>query len=64
MKRRVLLATLLLAASARAGAPPCPFAAGAWPADTLPAGAPHGSQIPLDALVVLMQENRSFLLRC
>ena len=60
MKRRVLLATLLLAASARAGAPPCPFAAGARPADTLPAGAPHGSQIPLDAIVVLMQENRSF----
>jgi len=55
-----LLAALLVAQTARAQAPACPFAAGALPAATLPAGAPHGSQIPLDTIVVLMQENRSF----
>jgi phospholipase C len=38
----------------------CPFEAGALPADTLPAGAPHGDEIPIDHIVVLMQENRSF----
>ncbi len=55
-----LLALLLLAPPARGQAPACPFAAGALPVATLPAGSPHGSQIPLETIVVLMQENRSF----
>src|SRR5262249_37873742 len=38
----------------------CTFGAGALPADTLPAGTPHGSAIPIDHIVLLMQENRSF----
>jgi phospholipase C len=38
----------------------CPYEAGDLPAETLPAGAPHGDQIPIDHIVVLMQENRSF----
>jgi phospholipase C len=38
----------------------CPFAPGALPAETLPAGTPHGAAMPIDHIVVLMQENRSF----
>jgi phospholipase C len=38
----------------------CPFDAGALPADTLPASAPHGDQIPIEHIIVVMQENRSF----
>jgi phospholipase C len=45
---------------ARAQAPSCTFAAGALPSDTLPPGALHGSAIPIDHIVVLMQENRSY----
>lgn len=40
--------------------PACTFQAGALPADTLPASAPHGDQIPINHIVVLMQENHSF----
>ena len=40
--------------------PDCRFGAGALPVDTLPAGSPHGAAIPIDHIVVLMQENRSF----
>jgi len=43
-----------------AQAPPCPFGPGALPADTLAPGQPHGDQIPIDHIVVLMQENRSY----
>ena len=39
------------------GAATCPFAAGALPAAT---GTLHGSAIPIETVVVLMQENRSF----
>jgi phospholipase C len=54
------LAALLTAAAARAGkVPKCLFGPGALPAQTLP-GRPHGAQIPIDHVVVLMQENRSF----
>lgn len=38
----------------------CTHDAGALPVDTLPPGAPHGAAIPIDHVVVLMQENRSF----
>src|SRR4029450_9873423 len=53
------LVTALSASSAAAG-DACPFQAGALPVETLPSGAPHGPQIPIDHIVVLMQENRSF----
>jgi len=44
------------------GCPPvdCPFRAGALPETTLASDAPRGEQIPIDHIVVLMQENRSF----
>lgn len=38
----------------------CTFGAGALPVDTLPPGTPHGNQIPINHIVVFMQENRSF----
>jgi phospholipase C len=41
-------------------APLCQFHAGALPAQTLPNAAPHGGQIPIEHIIVLMQENRSF----
>jgi phospholipase C len=55
------LALLGSAAAARAGdGAACPFDAGALPVETLPQGLPHGEEIPIDHVVVLMQENRSF----
>jgi phospholipase C len=57
----VALLGIVLVSSAFAEDPAsCPFGPGALPADTLPAGAPHGAAIPIDHVVVLMQENRSF----
>jgi phospholipase C len=58
----VVLALLLVAPPLRAEepVPSCPFGPGALPAATLPAGAAHGDQIPIDHIVVLMQENRSY----
>lgn len=38
----------------------CGFRAGAWPAETLGREVPVGEQIPIDHVLVLMQENRSF----
>lgn len=38
----------------------CTFSAGALPEETLGAEVPQGTQIPIDHIVVLMQENRSF----
>src|SRR5262245_43955774 len=60
--RAAVLLTLLLATPAAATEPPaaCGFGAGALPVDTLPPGTPHGAAIPLDHVLVLMQENRSF----
>jgi len=45
------------AAAARAA---CKFARGALPDETLGAGIPTGKDIPIETIVVLMQENRSF----
>src|SRR5512143_104824 len=45
------------AAVARTG---CTFARGAMPFDTLGASEPLGSAIPIETIVVLAQENRSF----
>ncbi|HJQ84772.1 MAG TPA: alkaline phosphatase family protein [Candidatus Binatia bacterium] len=63
MSRAVLLACLsmLLAAPARGveRPPKCDFGPGALPSQTAP-NRPHGSAIPIDTIVVLMQENRSF----
>ena len=56
-----LTGLLLSAPSAEAGrSRGCSYEAGALPVETLPAGTPHGDQIPIDHIVVLMQENRSF----
>src|SRR5207248_10297657 len=37
--------------------PECRFGPGAMPAET---GRVHGTQIPIDHIIVMMQENRSF----
>lgn len=68
-KRLALLVLLLPSAAAAApgsgvsgeveGHPPCFHDAGALPAETSPHGL-HGDAIPIDHIVVLMQENRSF----
>ena len=60
MRRLAIIPVLLLAVTARAERPArCTFSAGATPSQTAPRR-PHGSQIPIDTIVVLMQENRSF----
>jgi phospholipase C len=38
----------------------CAFDAGAWPAETLGTEIPLGSDIPIDHILVLLMENRSF----
>lgn len=38
----------------------CAFQAGAWPAETLGTDDPLGGDIPIDHVIVIMQENRSF----
>ena len=63
MGQRIIgcLVGLLLFSPAFAETPAsCPFGAGAVPADTLPPGSPHGNAIPINHILVLMQENRSF----
>ncbi len=61
MRTIAFLFGLLLVAPVRAETPAsCPFGPGALPVDTLPPGAPHGNAIPINHIVVLMQENRSF----
>lgn len=59
MRSIVLAGILAVATPLRAQPPSCTFQAGALPAQTLPAKARHGSQLPIDHIVVLMQENRS-----
>jgi len=57
----VAVVLLLLArAETRAQAPSCPFGPGSLPVDTLPPGTLHGDAIPIEHIVVLMQENRSY----
>ena len=60
MRTLIVVVAFFVAATVHAQAPSCPFAAGALPAGTLPPGTPHGAELPLDTIVVLMQENRSF----
>ena len=61
MRLVAVLSVLLVAAVASAELPAdCRFGAGALPEETLPPGIPHGDQIPIDHILVLMQENRSF----
>jgi phospholipase C len=38
----------------------CGFAAGAWPAETIGTDYPLGADIPINHIIVIMQENRSF----
>lgn len=38
----------------------CAFRAGAWPAETIGREAPLGEAIPVDHVLVMMMENRSF----
>jgi phospholipase C len=38
----------------------CTFQAGAWPAETIGIENPIGTDIPIDHVIVIMQENRSF----
>ncbi|MEW6270701.1 MAG: alkaline phosphatase family protein [Thermodesulfobacteriota bacterium] len=60
---RLALAVLVAACASRAGAqevlPSCTYGPGALPTETHPGGL-HGAQIPIDTILVLMQENRSF----
>jgi phospholipase C len=61
MRTLAFLLVVLAAGLVRAEDPAsCPFGPGALPVDTLPPGAPHGAAIPVNHIVVLMQENRSF----
>jgi phospholipase C len=50
----------LSASQARAARAACQFTAGAKPSQTLAATDPKGAQIPIDHIVLMMQENRSF----
>ncbi len=50
----------LTEAQASAARAACQFTAGALPATTLAGSDPKGSQIPIDHIVLMMQENRSF----
>ena len=47
-------------ATAAAARDTCKFTRGALPEETLGAGVPTGKDIPIETIVVLMQENRSF----
>ena len=38
----------------------CGFSAGAWPADTLGTEIPLGADIPINHVIIIVQENRSF----
>jgi phospholipase C len=55
-----LVAGLGIGAGTPQAAPSCRFEAGALPSETLPRKAPKGDAIPIDHILVLMQENRSF----
>jgi phospholipase C len=55
----VFLFALVVALPAFAKPPKCTFGPGDLPAVTA-RNRPHGSQIPIDTIIVLMQENRSF----
>src|SRR5215510_2365787 len=59
MRATIVLVAVAVALQAFAKAPKCTFGPGDLPAVTA-RGKPHGSQIPINTIVVLMQENRSF----
>ncbi len=57
----ILIAIVALAlVRSAAWAQTCAFDAGALPVDTLPPGTLHGPAIPVEHIVVMMQENRSY----
>ena len=51
---------ILVLARSEARAQSCAFDTGALPVDTLPPGTLHGPAIPVEHIVVMMQENRSY----
>jgi len=55
-----VVALLLAGGGVQAQVPSCPFGPGALPVDTLPPGGLHGAAIPVEHIVVIMQENRSY----
>ena len=55
----LLITTIASRAYSQEAPASCPYDAGALPTATHPGGL-HGDQIPIDNIVVLMQENRSF----
>jgi phospholipase C len=59
MRTLIAFAALVFALPASARAPKCSFGPGDLPAVTA-RNKPHGPEIPINTIVVLMQENRSF----
>jgi phospholipase C len=55
-----IVALLLARTESRAQAPSCAFGPGDLSMVTLPPGTPHGNQIPIQHIIVMMQENRSY----
>ena len=51
---------LIVGRTGLAQVPSCTYGPGALPADTLPPGTLHGDAIPIEHIVVIMQENRSY----
>jgi len=51
---------LIVGRTGLAQVPSCTYGPGALPADTLPPGTLHGDAIPVEHIVVIMQENRSY----
>jgi phospholipase C len=55
-----LLGWCLASSDVGAQTPSCTYGPGALPVDTLPPGTVHGDQLPIEHIVVMMQENRSY----
>ena len=62
MRAILVVAIIFLVGSGRAWGqtPACTFVSGALPVDTLPPGGLHGNAIPVEHIIVMMQENRSY----
>jgi phospholipase C len=62
MRAILVVAIIFLVGSGRAWGqtPACTFVSGALPVETLPPGGLHGNAIPVEHIIVMMQENRSY----